>query len=340
MLGRFAESLPMKKYKNGWSTREKAFASFVTGPLLDFWRRREEREFAGIEKVLIRYACFTSPQHDKVILLVPGRIESYLKYSELAYDLYHCGYDVFIIDHRGQGRSGRLLQDPHRGHVSAFDDYVDDLAQLWQQEIAVNKYRCRYALAHSMGGAILTLLLAQKPQALDAVVLVAPMFGICLPMPEWMVKPILNWAEKRPTVREGYALGAGKWRSLSFGINLMTHSNERYRRNLRFYADNPAIRLGGPTYHWVHEGMEAGKRILGLVPNIHTPILLLQAGKDKIVDNRAQDLFCEAMRKAGHPCEGGKPRVIAGARHEILFERDDMRSEALNAIIEFYIQHC
>jgi lysophospholipase len=29
-----------------------------------------------------------------------------VKYAELAYDLFHSGFDVMIIDHRGQGRSG------------------------------------------------------------------------------------------------------------------------------------------------------------------------------------------------------------------------------------------
>lgn len=329
----------MTRIKNGWPTREKAFAAFVTGPLLDFWHRREEREFTGVENVAIRYVRFTSAEHNKVILLVPGRIESYVKYPELAYDLFHCGYDVIIIDHRGQGRSGRLLQDSHRGHVAEFSHYVDDLELLWQQEIANSRYRHRYALAHSMGGAILTLMLARHPQAFDAVVLSSPMFGIYLPMPSWMASRILDWAEKRPTLRDGYALGTGKWRARPFGINELTHSRERYRRNLRFYADDPGLRVGGPTYHWVREGVLAGQNILSLAATIATPILLLQAGADKIVDNRSQDLFCKAMTAAGHPCEGGKPRVIAGARHEILFERDDMRAEALDAIVDFFARH-
>lgn len=48
---------------------------------------------------------------------------------------FHLGFDVLIIDHRGQGRSGRLLADPHLGHVNRFNDYVDDLAAFWQQEV-------------------------------------------------------------------------------------------------------------------------------------------------------------------------------------------------------------
>lgn len=329
----------MKSLKNGWPTREKAFAAFATGPLLDFWKHREEGEFTGVENVPIRYVRFISAQHDKVILLCPGRIESYVKYPELAYDLFHCGYDVVIIDHRGQGRSGRLLKDSHRGHVEAFDHYVDDLETLYQKEIAGRSYRHRYALAHSMGGAILALMLARQPDAFDAVVMASPMFGIFLPMPAWMANRILEWAEKRPTLRDGYAMGTGKWRARPFGINELTHSRERYRRNLRFYADDPGLRVGGPTYHWVREGVMAGQSALSKAKEISTPLLVLQAGADKVVDNRAQDLFCQAMTTAGQPCEGGKPLVINGARHEILFEKDSMRAEALDAIVAFFSRH-
>lgn len=329
----------MTSHKHHWPTREQAFAAFATGPLLDFWRQREECEFTGVENVPIRYVRFTSPQHDKVILIVPGRIESYVKYPELAYDLWHCGYDVIIVDHRGQGRSGRLLQDAHRGHVVHFDHYVDDLETLYLKEVIAGHYRQRYALAHSMGGAILTLLLARNPAAFNAAVLASPMFGIYLPMPDWMAHRILNWAEKRASMREGYALGTGKWRVRPFSLNVLTHSRERYKRSLRFYADDPALRVGGPTYHWVREGIQAGQNILSKAATISTPLLLLQAGDDKVVDNRSQDLFCAAMQAAGHACEGGKPYIIEGARHEILFEKDAMRAEALHAIVDFFARH-
>lgn len=329
----------MQQIKQSWLRREKAFASFATGPLLDFWHRREEREFTGVGNLIIRYVRFTSPQHRRVILIVPGRIESYIKYPELAYDLFHCGFDVVIIDHRGQGRSDRLLEDSHRGHVVEFTDYVDDLETLYLKEIVSGHYRQRYALAHSMGGAILALFLARQPRAFHAVALSAPMFGITLPLPPFLAHRILDWAEKMPALRDGYALGTGRWRAHPFGINQLTHSRERYRRNLRFYADDPAIRVGGPTYHWVREGVQAGRNIISQVNNITTPMLLMQASEDRVVDNRSQDLFCEAMAAAGHPCEGVTPYVIEGARHEILFETDAMRAQALNAVVDFFAHH-
>lgn len=57
------------------------------------------------------------------------------------------------------------------------------------------------------------------------------------------------------------------------------------------------------------------------------------------MDNRAHHRFCELRAAAGHPCEGEAPYVINGAYHEILFEKDSMRAEALNAIIAFFDRH-
>jgi len=326
----------MEHRKQLWLTRERSFAAFATGPLLDFWQQREEDEFVGVDNVPIRYVRFTSAQHDKVILFSPGRIESYVKYPELIYDLFHCGYDVIVIDHRGQGRSGRLLQDPHRGYVASFDDYVDDLETLYLKEVATRHYRHRYALAHSMGGAILALMLARKTVAFDAAALVAPMLGVPLPLPPWLSQRILDWVEKSPKFRKSYAVGTGKWRPRPFSLNHVTHSRERYRRNLRFYADDPGLRVGGPTYHWVRESVLAGQSILRKASGISTPLLLLQAGEESVVDNNAQALFCQEMIAADQPCES---RMIAGARHEILFEQDRMRAEALEAITTFFSRH-
>jgi len=79
--------------------------------------------------------------------------------------------------------------------------------------------------------------------------------------------------------------------------------------------------------------------ILQQAENITTPLLLLQASEDRVVDNRSHLAFCQAMAVAGHPCEGDEPLVIEGARHEILFERDDLRAKALDAIMRFYARH-
>ncbi|RLM20713.1 lysophospholipase [Brenneria alni] len=326
-------------YHDSLLTREAQFSAFATGELLDFWRQREEGEFSGVDNVPIRFVRFTAPQHDKIVVVFPGRIESYVKYSEVAYDLFHNGYDVLVMDHRGQGRSGRLLDDGHRGHVLRFSDYVDDIEWLWQQQIAPYAHTRRFALAHSMGGVILAQFLARQPQAFDAVALCAPMCGIHLPIPHWLAWRVVDWAERHPSVRDYYAIGTGQWRPLPYMVNMLTHSRERYQRSVRFYADSPELRVGGPTYHWVREAMLVGKQLLAQAADITTPILLLQAEEDRVVDNRSQDTFCQALAQSGHPCVGRIPQIIKGARHEILFEKDNIRAQAFALILAHFAHY-
>ena len=77
--------------KKDWETRENAFAAFSMGPLTDFWRQREEDEFTGVGGIPVRFVRFRDEKNDRVIVVCPGRIESYVKYAELAYDLVHDG---------------------------------------------------------------------------------------------------------------------------------------------------------------------------------------------------------------------------------------------------------
>lgn len=65
-------------------------------------------------------------------------------------------------------------------------------------------------------------------------------------------------------------------------------------------------------------------------------MLIIQAEEDLVVENQAQDQFCELRRLAGIPCEGEAPQVISGARHEILFEKDEMRARALNLAVSYF----
>ncbi|WP_237385595.1 lysophospholipase L2 [Xenorhabdus sp. Sc-CR9] len=326
--------------KESWLNREPQFSAFTNGLLLDFWQTRKERQFMGVDDVPIHYVSFCSPHHDKTLVILPGRSESYVKYPEVAYDFYHLGYDVFIIDHRGQGRSGRLLDDRQKGHVEAFDHYVDDFAKFVELEVISRlPHRC-YALAHSMGGAILSrFLLRHKEPIFRAVALCAPMFGINLPMPRWLANFLVNQAEPNVKTRNAYALSTGQWRPLPYLINILTHSYARYQRYLRYYADYPELRLGGPTYHWMRESMLMGDYLVENAEKIQLPLIVLEASEDKVVSNRELLAFCRSRQKAGMGKEKQKFLVIQGAHHEILFEKDILRAKALNAICDFFDQN-
>ena len=77
----------------------------------------------------VRYSRFgCEPGTHGAILIAPGRTEPAYEYYETALDFVALGYGpIYAVDHRGQGLSPRLLNDPLKGHVTRFEDYVDDL---------------------------------------------------------------------------------------------------------------------------------------------------------------------------------------------------------------------
>ena len=306
--------------------------------LPDFWRQHAiEGEFKGKDGVAIRYAALRQEKVDRAILIVNGRVESYLKYQELAWDLWRQGYSLYLIDHRGQGMSGRMLNDHDKGYVDQFDDYVVDLKQFHDQIIMADQPAKLFLLAHSMGGAISARYLERWPDDIRAAVLSSPMLGINLGgLPKWLAKGLATtigtvggWFGEPP-----YGPGQGPYQDHGFADNELTHSQSRYQAFRQIYEQHPQIKLGGATAHWIYQGITGADAAIADAGAIKTPLLLLQAGNDSVVDNAAQDAFCTKA-----DCEGGKPLRIEGAWHELFIESDDKRQPALTAMLDFFARY-
>ncbi|MCQ4110883.1 alpha/beta fold hydrolase [Aeromonas sp. JL9] len=316
-------------------TSEADVPSLYQQTLPDFWRQHAvEGEFKGKDGVTIRYAALRQAKVDRAILIVNGRVESYLKYQELAWDLWRQGYSLYLIDHRGQGMSGRMLNDPQKGYVDQFDDYVVDLKQFHDHIIMADKPAKLFLLAHSMGCAISARYLERWPDDIKAAVLSSPMLGINLGgLPKWLAKGLATtigtvggWFGEPP-----YGPGQGPYQDHGFADNELTHSQPRYQAFRQIYEQHPQIKLGGATAHWIYQGITGADAAIADAGAIKTPLLVLQAGNDSVVDNAAQDRFCTIAK-----CEGGKPLRIEGAWHELFIESDDKRQPALTAMVDFF----
>ncbi|HHQ5454573.1 TPA: alpha/beta fold hydrolase [Aeromonas veronii] len=316
-------------------TSEADVPSLYQQTLPDFWRQHAvEGEFKGKDGVTIRYAALRQAKVDRAILIVNGRVESYLKYQELAWDLWRQGYSLYLIDHRGQGMSDRMLNDPQKGYVDDFDDYVVDLKQFHDQIIMADQPAKLFLLAHSMGGAISARYLERWPDDIKAAVLSSPMLGINLGgLPKWLAKGLAStigtvggWLGEPP-----YGPGQGAYQDHGFADNGLTHSQSRYQAFRQIYEQHPQIKLGGATAHWIYQGITGADAAIADAGAIKTPLLVLQAGNDSVVDNTAQDRFCTIAK-----CEGGKPLRIEGAWHELFIESDDKRQPALTAMVDFF----
>ncbi|WP_421133403.1 alpha/beta fold hydrolase [Alteromonas sp. A079] len=313
-------------------TSENNLASAFAEHINPFWGQHvTEGSFTGKEHVSVRYA-FCIPENAKATIVISsGRIESYLKYKEFIYDLYVNGFAVFILDHRGQGLSGRMTHDPQHGYVKHFDDYVDDLITFTETIVKPKQQGELQLVCHSMGGAIGALTLIRRPTLFTKAVLASPMLGIKPSLPNWLANGLIRTglAVNRMKKREsGYFFGQTPYIAFPYALNKLTHSRTRYSLFRELYDEEQDIQLGGVTTEWLKAAHEAMHYIEQSAGAITTNTLVLSADGDTIIDNKRQRRVAEKMPNATLV-------VIPRAYHELFTEADDIRDSTLQRVLDF-----
>ncbi len=329
-------------------TTESQLASRYTGEIAHFWQQGNFSHFSGVNHVRINYATFINNNKTmptKCLIISSGRSESYLKYKELSFDLFNNGYSIFLIDHRGQGLSQHLLANSHKGHVENFQYYVDDLNNFIENIVTPHCQGNKpYLLAHSMGGAIAARYIQDFPNNIQAAVLSSPMLGFnSSGVPDFIAESLVKtsaqlnqWFDDTPW----YLFGHEDFTLDAFSDNVLMHSLIRYQHFTQLYNATPKIQLGGVTIQWLTESLVALEKIFNNIEKITTPTLVLQSGQDKVINNQAQNDFCQQLHQLqSHSCPNGKPLVITDAYHELFFESDVYREQALTAVIQWFEQH-
>ena len=308
--------------------RESNFTQFAFTELLPFFNQFPTQYFTGKNNVQIAYRHLA---HDrsadrKLMILVNGRAENMLKWSEPAYDFYHQGYDVLLFDHRGQGYSTHLLTDSEKGHLDEFRFYVDDMAKIIEKVTELFNYSTQHLLAHSMGALIATYYLANCDHCMNKAVLSSPFYGIPLkhPIRDELIIALMNIFGQG----ERYVFGKGPYQQANLEYNELSFCKTRMKWMNRVNRKNPAIHLGGPTFRWVHLCLNAIKRLPKVIPKIEIPILILQAEKEKIVDNKNLEKLTALFPHV-------ESMLVPQAKHEILFEKDNVRKAVLERVNQF-----
>lgn len=303
------------------------------------WHQATNGWFCGTGNVQIHYNYWLNPKATASLLLVPGRIEAGHKYAEFIFDAVASGYQVFVLDHRGQGASQRLQADPQLGYVRHFSDYIDDLQQFNETILTPLNTLPLLAVAHSMGGAILAgYLQRERLTPIRAAVFSSPMWGICTnPIPDKLALPLaksISWLNPLLSAKPWYLPGQGPYQNKPFLNNDLTHSAERYHWFRQLYQHNPLYQLGGVTWHWLREALHACQQLKQQqAPEM--PCFLLQGAADLVVSNTQQlALWRQWQQQAGF-----LPAVtIPNARHELLNETDDIRHQWFAAVNQFLQQ--
>lgn len=288
--------------------------------------------FAALDGIPIRYALFRTPTRPFLgtIVTLPGRNEPIEKYYEVITDVMAIGYDVAIMDWRGQGFSGRMLRDIRKGHVDSFADYVRDL-RIFLDTIVLPDCRAPfYLLAHSLGGLAALLATPFLGNQISRIVLSAPLL-------QFGEAPLSNRRLGQVT-RFLTAIGlGGRYMSrtpnkpASFAGNSLTSDPVRFSRYQEIRASAPELALGGPTIGWVAAACTAIDIVRDpeFIAAIRIPILLVAAGADTVVSNRAIEDFARRPR-------AGALLTIDGARHELLQEANRYREPFLAAMHAYF----
>ena len=241
------------------------------------------QEFTNQQGLKIRFRTYIRGAGLPHIVVSPGQSEPMKKYFELVHDIPNANF--YLIDHQGQGESGRLLKDQQKCHVQNFQHFVDDFT-FWMKNhvLPSTKGESLYLIAHSMGGAISTRFMETHPDAFNKVVFSAPMYDISTkPYPGSIARAL---AKTLILAGKGnnYAPGRGPYvpeRDV-VGKNLFSHSAVRIEMNKYLFVEQD-IGTGGVTVRWVNSAFKGMKGIQFVGKKLSMPILLLQAELDQTV---------------------------------------------------------
>ena len=266
------------------------------------------------------------------ILFLNGRGDFIEKWAESYCDWRDRGFALATFDWRGQGGSGRFLADPLKGHAPAFDTWLSDLAE----QVAWFKATCpapHFAVAHSMGGHLLLRHLEAAPEEFDRAVLLSPMLGLNAAPLGTFAASLLAWALCGLGYGETYAPGSGP---LQRGVpgslrqRRLTSDAERYTDEGWWLDQHPALALGGITNGWLLAAFRslATLRVRGAPERVTTPLMIMLAEREALVDNSAATRLAARLPKAW-------VQTVPGAAHELLHEVDAIRVPVLDGIAGF-----
>jgi lysophospholipase len=284
-----------------------------------------------------RIRCATWPADPAVAprgvcAIFDGQTEFLEKYGEVVGELRARGFAVAALDWRGQGGSVRFVPDVLKVHVGDFAEYDDDLESFLEQVVNPLGNRPPLALAHSMGGHVLLRALHARPNAFAGAVMTAPMLEADMRgNPAWAVRLISRMYNLRSdSTQFVWGIDGRDPLKMSFDDNLVTSDRARFARAQDALKVNPDIRTAGPTWGWLEAAYRSMAQVMapGYAEAISTPVLIVGAGRDRIVKTSAERAF--ALR-----LPNGAYIEFEDAEHEIMMENDSIRARFWSAFDAF-----
>lgn len=270
-----------------------------------------------------------------IVLISHGFTESAGKYKEVIYYFLKAQYEVYIPEHCGHGDSYRLVEDLSKVYVDDYKRYVKDF-------LYVAAYACRsnskhlpvYLFAHSMGGAIGLMAAAKEPELFQKIILSSPMLQPLAGGVPWTAAVLIARKSRNLGKDKAFVLGMQAYNGPGRFIDGCSTSFERFDYYEKQRAQNERWQTNAATYGWLCEAEKMSRLLLNHVyKKIMVPVLLFQAGQDKLVSLPAQEKFIRLLGKRGQS-EAMLYRIDT-AKHEIYNSTSEEQKIYWEKIFEF-----
>lgn len=279
----------------------------------------------------IHYYIALHPKEKASIVMIHGFSEFFGKHHENAYRFYQAGYSIFFIELRGHGKSQHTdAYNDSRVHVKDFQEYVDDVYAFMEQIVMLYSQTKRYFLyAHSMGGAVATLYLEKYPKDFTCAVLSSPMLLMNYGKVPDIAVDVLSAYSKIADVDEQFGPSQKPFTGIPDFQNSSMLDKDRYEYQFMQRMNHKAYQTWGGTWGWIRAGKEATDKIKRNMKKIKTPILLLQAEKDALVKESAQNVFDSKNEKVTLV-------EYKDSKHEIFNATKEIRDRYYKDILDYF----
>jgi lysophospholipase len=285
----------------------------------------------AVDGLRLRAARWTPSRRVRgTVALFLGRAEFIEKYFETIGQLLDRGFSVAALDWRGQGGSARQLKNPRKGHIDDFSQYQRDL-EVFVADVLSPRPQPWFALAHSMGGAILLDTAHSGRPPFERIVVTAPMIDLANIVFPRGARWLADTLDMLGLGAQFIPFGGGRnFLELPFEGNKLTTDPVRFARNADIVRAAPSLLIGDPTIGWVNAAFRLMNRFDApeYARQIRTPILAFSAGLENVVSNPAIERFVQNLNN-------GALIPISGSKHEILMERDPVRERFWKAFDAF-----
>jgi lysophospholipase len=294
--------------------------------------------FPSTSKISIHYATYTTNKAStRCLVILPGRTEPIEKYAEVIESLdtgsLKGQFTYFLMDHRGQGSSGRILSAPtdyESGYVDHFKNYADDVKIFMDKIVSQKKCSENLLLAHSLGAGIAVDFLQRYPEYFDRAALTSPMLKILTTPYSYTVARSIVLAGMTAGLGSKLAIGQKAFNAKrDFENNTFTTSRVRYEMAMSMFDLFPKARLGGVTYRWLNEVMSATYNIRKHYGDIKIPLRIFYAGDELYSEASEMTRLCDEAPFC-------LSTFLQTSKHEVLMDRDVNRDVAIAGLEDFF----